>query len=190
MRDDTRLLVALAVIQASGAIGERSLVDAVAHADRFVDLIPSDSTSLVDLGSGGGLPALVICWRRPDLAVTMVERRATRADMLRRAVVSLALRERVTVVNADVRSVCVESPAAFDVVTARSFADLSTTTRYIDTLLDDRGVALISEPPTDRSGRWASALEPHPGLLDDGVYQGIRRLRRQSSPVFVPRETS
>jgi 16S rRNA G527 N7-methylase RsmG len=190
MKDDTRLLLALAVIEVRGAIGERSLVDAVAHADRFVDLIPSDSTSLVDLGSGGGLPALVICWRRPDLAVTMVERRATRADMLRRAIVSLELGKRVTVVSADVRSVCGTSPAAFDVVTARSFADLPTTTRYIDTLLADDGVALISEPPTDRSALWASALESHPGLLDDGAYQGIRRLRRKASAAFVPRETS
>ena len=190
MKDDTRLLVALAVIQTRGAIGERSLVDAVAHADRFVDLIPNDSTALVDLGSGGGLPALVICWRRPDLGVTMVERRATRADMLRRAIVALQLGDRATVVNADVRSLCIESPAAFDVVTARSFADLSTPTRYVDALLSGSGVALISEPPDDRSALWASVLESHPGLLDDGVYQGIRRLRRQSSPSLVPRETS
>ena len=57
MTDDTALLAALAVIQARGAIGERSLIDAVAHADRFVDLIPAGRRSVVDLGSGGGLPA-------------------------------------------------------------------------------------------------------------------------------------
>ena len=179
MTDDARLLVALAVIQAGGAIGERSLVDAVAHADRFVDLIPSGPRSLVDLGSGGGLPALVICWRRRDLSVTMVERRATRADMLRRAIVSLELGERATVVNADARLVCGESPAGFDVVTARSFADLPTTTRYVEALLSPGGVALISEPPADRSPLWASALSDHPALVDEGIYQGIRRLGRQ-----------
>ena len=76
MTDDTRLLAALAVIQARGAIGERSLIDAVEHADRFVELIGRDAGSVVDLGSGGGLPALVVAWRRSDLTVTMVERRA------------------------------------------------------------------------------------------------------------------
>src|SRR5262245_7605268 len=75
--DDTPLLAALAVIQARGAIGEGPLADAVAHADRFVAMIPSEARKLVDLGSGGGLPALVIAWRRTDLAVTMVERRST-----------------------------------------------------------------------------------------------------------------
>ena len=76
MSDDTALVAALTVIQARGAIGERSLHDAVAHGDRFVDLVPEGPRLLVDLGSGGGLPGLVIAWRRPDISVTMVERRA------------------------------------------------------------------------------------------------------------------
>ena len=106
MTDDGPLLAALEVIRARGAIGERSLPAAVAHADRFVALIPGAVRSLVDLGSGGGLPALVICWRRPDLMVTMVERRATRADLLRRAIASLGVGERCTVLTADVGTVC------------------------------------------------------------------------------------
>jgi 16S rRNA G527 N7-methylase RsmG len=178
MTDDTELLAALAVIQARGAIGERSLVSAVSHADRFVDLIPNGSRSLVDLGSGGGLPALVIAWRRHDVSVTMVERRATRADLLRRAVTSLRLGERTKVVNADVAVLVDQSPNSFDVVTARSFADVETTARFINELLATGGVGLVSEPPTDRTDTWASALAGCPLLLDDGIYQGIRRLIR------------
>ena len=178
MADDTRLLAALAIIQARGAIGERSLIDAVAHADRFVELIPAGPRSLTDLGSGGGLPALVICWRRRDVHVTMVERRTTRADMLRRAIVALELGERVVVVAGDVSAVAAASPASFDVVTARSFADSAVTTRYVDALLAPAGVALISEPPRDRSPDWLAALVEYPSLIDDGVHQGIRRLRR------------
>jgi 16S rRNA G527 N7-methylase RsmG len=178
MADDARLLAALAVIQARGAIGERSLVDAVEHADRFVELIPTTAEAVVDLGSGGGLPALVIAWRRPDLRVTMVERRATRADLLRRAVISLQLAERADVLDVDVAEVCSESPRSFDVVTARSFADLPTTTGFIDQLLADGGVALVSEPPTDRSGQWLAVLADHPALADTGIHQGIRRLAR------------
>jgi 16S rRNA G527 N7-methylase RsmG len=179
MTDDTALLGVLEVIQARGAIGERSLVDAVAHADRFVELIPAGPRSVVDLGSGGGLPALVICRRRPDVRVTMVERRATRADLLRRAVASLQVGDRAAVINADVSEVCTDAPRGFDVVTARSFADLPTTTRFIDALLAEGGVALVSEPPSDRSALWESTLRQHPALLDDGVHQGIRRLRRR-----------
>ncbi len=178
MTDDTALLAALAVIQARGAIGERSLIDAVVHADRFVDLIPVGRRSVVDLGSGGGLPALVIAWRRADLMVTMVERRATRADMLSRAVTALDLGERVTVVAADVSTLCRRDSAVFDVVTARSFADVGTTVGYIDRLLADEGVALVSEPPSDRSSTWATVLGDHPTLVDEGAHQGVRVLSR------------
>lgn len=181
MTDDARLFAALAVIQARGAIGERSLQDAVAHSDRFVHHIPSAARSVVDLGSGGGLPGLVIAWRRPDLDVTMVERRATRADLLRRAVISLGLAESVTVLALDAQDVCEESPNTFDVVTARSFGDVATTTRFIDALLADGGSALISEPPVDRTDLWEFALLEHPELTDRGVDQGIRRLERSRS---------
>jgi 16S rRNA G527 N7-methylase RsmG len=178
MTDDTRLLAALAVIQARGAIGERSLDDAVGHADRFVELIPPGARTLVDLGSGGGLPALVIAWRRPDITVTMVERRATRADLLRRATISLGLVEGTWVLEVDVAKVCEDVPNSFDVVTSRSFGDVPTTTRFIDCLLSDGGVALVSEPPNDRSELWSGVLADHPRLADTGVHQGIRRLRR------------
>jgi len=187
MTDDAPLLDALAVIQARGAIGERSLPAAVAHADRFVDLIPPGARSLVDLGSGGGLPALVIAWRRPQLKVTMVERRATRADLLRRAVSALGLGDRVEVRAIDAQRLCEEAPHDFEVVTARSFADPGTTVEMIDELLASGGMALVSEPPTDRSDAWRRCLAEHPQLVDGGVHQGIRRLVR---PADVPRETS
>ncbi|MEP7114196.1 MAG: RsmG family class I SAM-dependent methyltransferase [Ilumatobacteraceae bacterium] len=182
MTDDTRLLAALAVIQVRGGIGERSLSDAVAHADRFVELIPEGTCSLIDLGSGGGLPALVIAWRRPDAMVTMVERRATRADLLRRAVISLDLGERTRVLNQDVSEVCSTSSHAFDVVTARSFGEVAITTRFVDGLLAPNGVGLISEPPVDRSQLWASVLGQYSNLTDSGTYQGIRRLDRRKDP--------
>jgi len=180
MADDAPLLAALAVIQARGAIGEQSLPDAVAHADRFVDLIPDRARSLVDLGSGGGLPALVIAWRRQDLEVTMVERRSTRADLLRRAVSALGLDARVTVLATDVAVVCEGHSHSFDVVTARSFADPAVTAGVVDALLADGGVGLVSEPPVDRSSVWADVLTAGLELVDGGVEQGIRRLLRPS----------
>jgi 16S rRNA G527 N7-methylase RsmG len=176
MTDDTRLLTALAVIQARGAIGERSLVGAVAHADRFVDLIPATARSGVDLGSGGGLPGLVIAWRCPQLVLTMVERRATRADLLRRATISLGLADRTRVLDVDVAKVCDDSPHGFDLVTSRSFGDVRTTAGFIAGLLCEGGVALVSEPPVDRTDEWTAVLADHPHIVDTGVHQGIRRL--------------
>jgi 16S rRNA G527 N7-methylase RsmG len=178
MTDDQRLLDTLEMIQARGPIGERSLPAAVAHADRFVALLPAGQLTLVDLGSGGGLPALVIAWRRPDVKVTMIERRQTRADLLRRALGALALADRAEVVAAEVEAVADASGATFDVVTARSFGSPEKTAAAVVRLLGAGGVALISEPPRGRDDEWQAALRRSRGLVDLGVEQGIRRLRR------------
>ena len=64
-------------------------------------------------------------------------------------------------------------------MTARSFADVATTVRFIDRLLLGGGLALVSEPPVDRTETWSAALGRYPALLDDGIHQGIRVLRRR-----------
>jgi hypothetical protein len=181
MADDAPLLAALAVIQARGAIGEGPLVDAVTHADRFVARVPTDARTLIDLGSGGGLPALVIAFRRPDVVVTMVERRSGRADLLRRAVGALGFGDRAKVLATDVAVVCETHPHSFDVVTARSFGEPRVTAGFIDRLLDCDGVGLVSEPPNDRTEVWVSALSGVADLVNGGVDQGIRLLRRPAT---------
>lgn len=175
---DRPLLEALQAIQDRGPIGSVRLVDAVVHSDRFVQLIPADTRRLADLGSGGGLPGLVIGWRRPDIAVTLIERRTARADLLRRAVSALGL-QHVVVVTADVAAVA-RSGERFDVVTARSFGSVEATADAVDGLLDKDGIGLISEPPEDRSVVWAEVLHSRPRLADRGVELGIRRLCRRT----------
>lgn len=176
---DDRLLDTLAMIQARGAIGERSLLDAVAHADRFVTLIPPGQRTVVDLGSGGGLPALVIAWRRADVTVTLIERRQARADLLRRAVSALELDDRAQVAAMQVGELAGSVGATFDVVTARSFGSVAKTVAAIDALLSVGGLALVSEPPTGRDEEWRAAVAGRNDLEDLGTEQGIRRLRRR-----------
>ncbi|MCU1504946.1 MAG: rsmG [Ilumatobacteraceae bacterium] len=178
MTDDSLLLESLERIRARGAIGESSLTTAVAHADRFTVLVPDRAATLVDLGSGGGLPGLVIAWRRPDLRVTLVDRRATRADLLRRAVRALGVDARVEVVVADVRAFGTAHPRHFDVVTARSFGSPVITARCAAPLVrPPSGVVLVSEPPDPTPDRWPPALLAELGLGDDGLHDGVRRLR-------------
>jgi 16S rRNA G527 N7-methylase RsmG len=177
LTDDSQLLDALERIRQQGAIGETSLVAAVAHADRFVALIPPTARHLADMGSGGGLPGLVIGWRSANLEVLLIERRATRADLLRRAVSALGLATRVDVISADVRTVAHARGHVFDVVTARSFGAPSVTAASAASLLrSPGGVALISEPPAPGSARWPVNLLAPLRLVDRGVHHGIRRL--------------
>ena len=169
----------LAGLQDRGAIGTTSLDDAVAHAERYVALLPHGPASVADLGSGGGLPGLVIAVRRPDLLMVLVERRLARADQLRRAVSALGLDDRVSVHADDVRSLAATRPQGFDIVTARSFAAPPVTARWAGRLLRSGGVLLVSEPPVVDDTRWPADVLHAAGLADSGVVDGVRRFVRQ-----------
>lgn len=174
---DQALLAALADIQRRGAIGELSLVAAVAHADQFVTALLPGTERLVDLGSGGGLPGLVIAARLPELAITLVERRRSRADLLQRAVRALRL-SHVEVFSGDVRDLASARPHSFDAVTARSFAAPEVTARWAGELLAPNGRLVVSEPPQASPDRWPDHVLATAGLADLGPVGGIRRFQK------------
>jgi 16S rRNA (guanine527-N7)-methyltransferase len=188
MTDDD-LVHVLSEIQRRGAIGRTPIVEAIAHADRYVAALscatPALATQhLVDLGSGGGLPGLVIAFRRRDLAVTLVERRSKRADLLRYGVRALDLTESVIVVDGDsatLADVLASQPdpvrRAVDVVTARSYGPPLVVLAVATPLLRAGGVVLISEPPLGGSTleRWTASDLRTLGVVDDGAREGIRR---------------
>jgi 16S rRNA (guanine527-N7)-methyltransferase len=174
---DEALLAALAAIQARGAIGEQSLEGAIAHAEQFVAALAEVTGRVIDLGSGGGLPGLVIAARRPDLELVLVERRMTRVDLLQRAVAALDVRSSVTVFGGDVRDLPMQGAAA--AVTARSFAAPDITAHWAGVLLQADGILVVSEPPTDDNTRWPAAVLNAAGLTDLGRDQGIRRFIRR-----------
>jgi len=80
---------------------------------------PSDGAAWVDIGSGAGLPGLVIALltRGP---ITLVEPRRLRAEFLQRAVDVLGLSPRVSVRRAKVERLS----GTFDVIAARAVAPL------------------------------------------------------------------
>lgn len=177
---DAALLAALGDIQQRGAIGDVSLIEAVEHADQFVAALPPTTRRLADLGSGGGLPGLVIAFRRPELPITLVERRRSRADLLQRAVRALQL-QNVAVFGGDVRELASAQPHSFDTVTARSFAAPDVTARWAGILLDSEGLLVVSEPPQPSADRWPGPMLAAAGLVDLGTMGGIRRFRKQTS---------
>ena len=98
-------------------IWERHLLNCAVVAE----LIPSGA-SVVDVGSGAGLPGMVLAVARPDLSVTLVEPLARRTAFLSEAVTALGL-ERTTVVRARAEE-CVGKIPLAEVVTARAVAPL------------------------------------------------------------------
>ena len=80
------------------------------------------SSTLLDVGSGGGQPGIPLAIARPDLAVTLLDSNGKKTAFLQQAVIELGLK------NVQVVTVRVEEfkPAApFVAITSRAFAELA-----------------------------------------------------------------
>jgi len=84
------------------------------------DLLP-DGATVADLGSGAGLPGLVLAIHRPDLRMTLVEPLLRRTTFLGEVVEKLAL-PNVEIVRG--RADALHGEQVFDVVTSRAVAPL------------------------------------------------------------------
>jgi 16S rRNA (guanine527-N7)-methyltransferase len=93
---------------------ERHILDCL----RAAPAVRPEDRSAADLGSGGGLPGVVVAIACPDLMVTLAERRRNRAAFLELAVRELGLpNARVAVGPVQ------ELPTGSDLCFARAFAD-------------------------------------------------------------------
>jgi 16S rRNA (guanine527-N7)-methyltransferase len=86
---------------------------------QLVKFAPAPESSWADIGSGAGLPGMVIAILVSG-PVLLIEPRRLRADFLRRATAELGLESRVMVAATKVERVT----GAFDVITARAVAEL------------------------------------------------------------------
>jgi len=176
MPDDAALLAVLESLRERGALGEPSLPRAIKHAEAFLAPIAPEARRLIDLGSGGGLPGLVLAARLPGAEVLLTERRERRADLLRLAVARLGVADRVAVFAGDVVDLARDPELAhrFDAVTARAFGEPLWTLRCAAAFVAADGVVVISEPPNDAvADRWP---EDELGRL------GMARGRRDDFP--------
>jgi 16S rRNA (guanine527-N7)-methyltransferase len=97
------------------SLWQRHILDSA----QLVKFAPSTDTRWVDIGSGAGLPGLVIAIL-VDGPVLLVEPRRLRAEFLARAVTELGLETRVRIAPTKVERVS----ETFDTITARAVADL------------------------------------------------------------------
>lgn len=74
---------------------------------------------LLDVGSGGGLPAIPLAIARPELAVSMVDTVQKKTTFLQQAVIELGLKN-VTVHHARVE----EMPGQYAQISSRAFAEI------------------------------------------------------------------
>ncbi len=81
----------------------------------------ANGSSVLDIGSGAGLPGLVWAITRPDCHVTLAEPLLRRVEFLHEVVTALDLAPRVTVARARAEDLILQA----DVVTARAVAPLT-----------------------------------------------------------------
>ena len=158
-----------------GTLGRRSVSGVIQHAQQFLPPLADCPGPVIDIGTGAGVPGLVIAEARPDLHLVLTDRRATRMDALRRGVSAMGLDDRVEVITADVEDLG-RDPAHqghYAAVVSRGFGPPEVTLRRATPLAKDEGMIVISEPPPDAPPRWQTELLQELGLTLSGDFPGV-----------------
>lgn len=135
-------------------IWQRHLLNCAA----LTELVPPGAT-VIDVGSGAGLPGLVIALARPDLSITLLEPMLRRTKFLTEAVVALDLAAQVRVERAHAADGVGRLPGA-DVVVARALAPLDRLAGWCLPLaaLGGRVLAMKGEAAAEEITAHASAV--------------------------------
>jgi len=137
----------------AGFLGPGPIERHLRHARGFVALArreaEKENPRMLDLGSGGGLPGLVVAGAWPEATMVLLEANERRARFLEQAVVACDLQQRVGVVHqrAEIYGRDPSHRATFDGVVARSFGSPAVVAECAAPLLRVGGWLIVSEPP-------------------------------------------
>jgi 16S rRNA (guanine527-N7)-methyltransferase len=123
------------------------LLDSLAVLPALQRQLAGRPARLLDVGSGGGLPGVVLAIMLPELEVTCVDTVGKKASFIRQVAGELKLRN-LNAAHARVEALHLKP---FDVITSRAFASLADFTRLTRHLLSDSGVwmAMKGKNPAD-----------------------------------------
>ncbi|MBW3668113.1 MAG: class I SAM-dependent methyltransferase [Actinobacteria bacterium] len=176
--------------RAVGFLGPGPVDDHIAHAVGFAEAVGEPPGGVVDLGSGGGVPGLVLAQQWTDTRFVLLDSNERRTDFLRSAVVGLGWAGRVEVVRARAEVAGRDDTLRgwFDVVVSRSFGPPPVTAECAAPLLRPDGLLVVSEPP-DGEQRWPEAGMALVGLRWERRHQSSAgagyAVLRQSGPCPV-----
>jgi 16S rRNA (guanine527-N7)-methyltransferase len=148
----------------------------------------------LDLGSGGGLPGLVL-FENWGVPATFVDSMVKRTNFLQEVVEWEGAPRNGHVVNGRAEQVSREPgfDGKFPLVTARSFAPPAVTAECAARFLKIDGILIVSEPPVEgKADRWNPSSLGQLGLRSEGrvregaAFQVIRKVR--ATPDRFPRE--
>jgi 16S rRNA (guanine527-N7)-methyltransferase len=182
---------ALLAAREFGFLGPGPIERHLLHARGFVELAKSQAQTteqphILDLGSGGGLPGLVLADQWPKASFVFLDASQRRTDFLQGAVISCGFKNRVRVVQqrAEVGGRDSHLRGRFDGVVVRSFGPPAVVAECAAPFLRQGGWLIVSEPPVespsaedpervagdvretapDESGRWPAQKLAQVGL--------------------------
>ena len=175
-QDRQKLQLLLSQARDLGFLGPGDVGDQITRSVAFTAAagISPPAGLVTDLGSGGGLPALVLALVWPDSKWLLIDSNQRRTSWLREASSELGATTRVEVVCERAELVG-RSPYRHQaqLVTARSFGAPAATAECAAPLLALGGCLLVADPPErlDQPARW-----PHEGLSQLGLELGSREV--------------
>lgn len=132
----------LSAVRDEVAVIDRHLVESIQVARN----LPAEIRTLLDFGSGGGLPGIPIALCRPGIAVTLAESKNKKAAFLQEAVRALGLTATVHAGRAETLR------STFDCVTLRA--------------VDKMPEAVAAAVPRVSPAGWLALMITHSSLLD------------------------
>ncbi len=186
MSSRARLVEILRAALDVGFLGTADVDAHIRHAEGFGDVIEAvhgaAPETMCDLGSGGGVPALVLLDRWPRTRAVLIESASRRAAFLQSSVAELGWDPRVTVAADRAENVAHDPQyrEAFDVVTARGFGEPAVTGEIAAGLVRVGGLLVVSEPPYEDEARW-----PATGVASLGFGPAVRHHAREAHYVVL-----
>ncbi|MEX1007047.1 MAG: RsmG family class I SAM-dependent methyltransferase [Acidimicrobiia bacterium] len=167
-----------------GYLGPEPVERHLAHSASLADAIGTFDGTFLDLGSGGGVPGLVLAVQWTLARGVLLESQRRRCAFLETAVARLGLQARISVRcgRAEHLARDPELRGAVDLVVARSFGRPAVTAECAVGFLGAGGLLVVSEPPegtADQGGRW-----PEEGLGELGLGPAVP-VRAGSAGVVV-----
>jgi 16S rRNA (guanine527-N7)-methyltransferase len=183
--DDGRAPVVAGMLKRSadqGFLGGMPIEDQVAHARGFAAAaeggLGRPPRSFLDLGTGGGLPGLVLAAVWPESRGVLLDANERRTSFLALEVGGLPRSSPLEVVRGRAEEAG-HDPAlveGFEVVTARSFGTPGVTTECAAPLLVVGGLLVVSEPPDVVPGdRWPTDRLEVLGLRPSTAFRFLDR---------------
>ncbi len=197
--DDAQRVALHAILGRSrrqGWLGPGDLEVHVRHAEAMARTVGEPPEHFLDLGSGGGVPGLVLALIWPQAQGLFLDAGARRVSFLGEACRELALGPRLAVLQARAEEAArrPELRSGFDLVVARGFGRPAVTAECAVGFLRPGGRLVVSEPPEVDIRRWPdeplARLGYSPAALTrtDGASFATLELTRVPGPDW-PRRT-